>query len=83
MKKYAVEMQLHAYLTFAFSLSLSVSTSSMIHTEPWPPSGSVSRHVKICLVYLTFRFLNIWLALQEEVVSPMPNPQPGEPGYPF
>lgn len=55
----------------------------MIHIEPWPPSGSVSRHLKICLVYLTFRFLNIWLALQEGVVALCPTPNLDSQGNNF
>jgi len=38
---------------------------------------------KICLVYLSIRFVNIWLVLWGRVISPVPSDQPGGPGYPF
>jgi hypothetical protein len=38
---------------------------------------------KITLIYLSFRFLNIWLVLRGGVVSPTPIPQHTGQGYPF
>jgi hypothetical protein len=73
------------------SLLLISKASCRVHTPYIPctnkhliiPFSSPGSFRNIRTVYLSFRFLNIWLVLQGGVINTTPNPQPGGPGYLF